>query len=113
VAIDGDRFLDGGLVHRVPFSMIPEGRFDELWIAACSPHGIAELEHQLARHHRRERLVVVTPTSELPVGRWTMEWSKISRAIDLGRRDMETTIEKARSTEDNVFVGVNVSTFGL
>ncbi len=96
VAIDCDRYLDGGLIHRVPLSMIPEDRFDEVWIAACSPHGIAELEHELTVHRRRERLVVITPSAELPVGRWTMEWSKIRRAIDLGRRDMETAINRLR-----------------
>jgi len=41
----------------------------------------------------------------LPVGRWTMEWSKISQAIDLGRRDIEAAIELARSTDEPVFVG--------
>ncbi len=96
VVIKGERYLDGGLVHRVPLSMIPEDRFDEVWIAACSPHGIAELEHELTVHRRRERLVVVTPSAELPVGRWTMEWSKIRRAIDLGHRDMETAINRLR-----------------
>ena len=110
VSIDGERYLDGGLVHRVPLAMIPEGRFDEVWIAACSPHGLAELERELARHRRRERLVVVTPSEELPVGRWTMEWAKISRAIELGRRDMETTIRKARSSGGTVAVGIDVST---
>lgn len=107
VAIDGERYLDGGLVHRVPLSMIPENRFDEIWIAACSPHGLAELESELTRHRRSERLVVVTPTEELPVGRWTMEWSKISRAIDLGRRDIETAIACARSSEAPVAVGLD------
>ncbi len=96
VAIKGERYLDGGLVHRVPLPMIPEDRFDEVWIAACSPHGIAELEHELTVHRRCERLVVVTPSTELPVGRWTMEWSKIRRAIDLGHRDMETAINRLR-----------------
>jgi len=43
VAIDGHRYLDGGLVHRVPLEMIPEDRYDELWIAACSPNGLREL----------------------------------------------------------------------
>ncbi len=96
VVIKGERYLDGGLVHRVPLSMIPEDRFDEVWIAACSPHGIAELENELVVHRRRERLVVVTPSTELPVGRWTMEWSKIRRAIELGHRDMETAINRLR-----------------
>jgi predicted acylesterase/phospholipase RssA len=111
VSIDGERYLDGGLVHRVPLAMIPEGRFDELWISACSPHGLAELESEIENHRRRERLVVVTPSEALPVGRWTMEWAKISRAIDLGRRDMETAIRNARATEGTVSVGIDVSTF--
>jgi predicted acylesterase/phospholipase RssA len=105
VEIDGDTYLDGGLVHRVPLSMVPEDRFDELWIAACSPHGLAELENELEQHPRREHLVIVTPSSELPVGRWTMEWSKISRAIELGRRDMETAIDQVRASREPVAIG--------
>ncbi len=106
VQIEGDRYLDGGLVHRVPLSVIPEDRFDEIWIAACSPNGLAELEKELKRHRRKERLIVVTPSETLPAGRWTMEWSRISRTIDLGRRDMEAAIEKARSNDPFVFIGV-------
>jgi predicted acylesterase/phospholipase RssA len=105
VSIAGKRYLDGGLVHRVPLDLIPEGRFDELWIAACSPNGLRELRVELARVRRRERLIVVTPSSPLPVGRWTMEWSKISQAIQLGRRDIEVAIGLATSTDEPVFVG--------
>jgi predicted acylesterase/phospholipase RssA len=105
VTIDGERYLDGGLVHRVPFDLIPEGRFDELWVGACSPNGLAELEGELRRQQRRERIVVVTPSKPLPVGRWTMEWSRISRAIELGRRDIASAIEQAQSTDGPVFIG--------
>jgi predicted acylesterase/phospholipase RssA len=105
VSIDGERYMDGGLVHRVPLDLIPEGQFDELWIAACSPNGLRELDAELARVRRDERLVVVTPSSPLPVGRWTMEWSKISQAIDLGRRDINSAIERATSTDEPVFIG--------
>lgn len=108
IAIDGDRYLDGGLIHRVPLVMVPEGRFDELWIAACSPHGLAELEDELVLHRRRERLVVVTPSMDLPVGRWTMEWAKIRRAIDLGRRDMERVIELSKGSDGSVAVGLDL-----
>jgi predicted acylesterase/phospholipase RssA len=105
VSIDGERYLDGGLVHRVPLDLIPEGRFDELWIAACSPNGLRELREELARVRRDERLVVITPSSALPVGRWTMEWSRISQAIELGRRDIGSAIERATSTDEPVFIG--------
>jgi predicted acylesterase/phospholipase RssA len=105
VPIGGARYMDGGLVHRVPLDLIPEDRFDELWIAACSPNGLRELESELDRVQRKERLVVITPSEPLPVGRWTMEWSKIRRAIDLGRKDIETAIELATSTDEPVFVG--------
>ena len=105
VTIDGERYLDGGLLHRVPFDLIPGGRFDELWVAACSPNGLAELEGELRRHQRRERMVVVTPSEPMPVGRWTMEWSRISQAIELGRRDIEAAIEQAQSTDGPVFIG--------
>jgi predicted acylesterase/phospholipase RssA len=105
VLIDGERYLDGGLVHRVPLSMVPEGSFDELWIAACSPHGLAELEDELRRNRRRERLVVVTPSEELPVGRWTMEWAKISEAISLGERDMRAALDGVVGGGDAVVVG--------
>jgi len=107
VLIDGERYMDGGLIHRVPLDLIPEGRYDELWIAACSPNGLRELREELSRVHRRERLVVVTPSRELPVGRWTMEWSKISQAIELGRRDITSAIEQAQSTTGPVFVGAD------
>lgn len=105
VAIDGYHYLDGGLVHRVPFEMIPEDRYDELWIAACSPNGLRELHGEIERSGRSERLVVVTPSRPLPVQRWTMEWSRISRAIELGRRDIEAAIERTRSTDRSVFIG--------
>jgi len=105
VSIDRERYMDGGLVHRVPLDMIPEGRYDELWIAACSPNGLQELKQELARVHRKERLVVITPSSSLPVGRWTMEWSRISQAIELGRRDIAAAIEQASSTDESVFIG--------
>jgi hypothetical protein len=85
--------------------MVPEGRFDELWVAACSPHGLAELETELRAHRRRERLVVVTPSERLPVGRWTMEWEKIRRAIDLGRRDMQAALAAYREGRHPVIVG--------
>ena len=105
VSIDGERYMDGGLVHRVPLDLIPEGRYDELWIGACSPNGLRELKTELARVHREERLVVVTPSRELPVGRWTMEWSKISQAIELGHRDIAAAIDRAQSTDKSVFIG--------
>lgn len=107
VSIDGKRYLDGGLVHRVPLSMVPEGRFDELWIAACSPHGLAELESELEQHRRRERLVIVTPSAPLPVGRWTMEWSKVSEAISLGERDMRAAIDGVARDRGAVIVGAD------
>ena len=99
--------MDGGLIHRVPLDLIPEGRYDELWIAACSPNGLRELKEELARTRRKERLVVVTPSRPVPVGRWTMEWSRISQAIELGRRDIETAIEQAQSTDGPVFIGAH------
>jgi predicted patatin/cPLA2 family phospholipase len=105
VAIDGHRYLDGGLVHRVPFEMIPEDRYDELWIAACSPNGLRELRAEIERSRRSERLVVVTPSRPLPVNRWTMEWSRIRQAVELGRRDIEAAIEKSRSDNRAVFIG--------
>ena len=107
VIINGERYLDGGLVHRVPLSMVPEGLFDELWIAACSPHGLAELESELEQHRRRERLVIVTPSAPLPVGRWTMEWSKISEAISLGERDMRAAIDGVVRDRGAVIVGAD------
>jgi len=105
VAIDCDRYLDGGLVHRVPLGMIPEGRFDELWVAACSPNGLRELCGELETSSRPERLVVVTPSSALPVERWTMDWARIRQAVELGRRDMGAAIEQARSSDGPVFIG--------
>jgi predicted acylesterase/phospholipase RssA len=105
VTINGERYMDGGLVSRVPLDLVPENRFDELWIAACSPNGLRELRAELSRVKRTERLVVITPSQPLPVGRWTMEWSKISQAIELGRRDIEVAIDLARSTDEPIFIG--------
>ena len=105
ISINGDRYLDGGLVHRVPLGMIPEGRFDELWIAACSPNGLRELERELSAADRRERLVVIVPSAPLPVERWTMEWSRVRKAIELGRKDMEAAIEEAGSRPGPVIIG--------
>jgi predicted acylesterase/phospholipase RssA len=105
VSIDGERFMDGGLIHRVPLDLIPEGRYDELWIAACSPNGLRELKDELNRARRVERLVIITPTRPLPVGRWTMEWSRISQAIELGRQDIMVAIDEVASTDGPVVVG--------
>jgi predicted acylesterase/phospholipase RssA len=96
VEIDGQRFLDGGLVHRVPLTLVPECRFDEIWIAACSPSGRRELDAELATADRPEKLVIITPTEEFPVTRWTMEWTRLERAIELGRKDMIETIRRTR-----------------
>jgi len=105
ISINGDRYLDGGLVHRVPLGMIPEGRFDELWIAACSPNGLRELARELGAARRSERLVVVVPSEPLPVERWTMEWARVREAIDLGRKDMEAAIEASQSDVGPVVIG--------
>ncbi len=113
IEIDGERYLDGGVVHRVPFAMVPEGRFDELWIGACSPHGLAELESELRAQRRRERLVIVTPSEALPVGRWTMEWARIRLAIALGMRDMQAAIAAYRRGASPVVVGSVAAAAGV
>jgi predicted acylesterase/phospholipase RssA len=105
VEIDGCRYMDGGLVDRTPLEMVPEGVYDELWIAACSPSGIGELERALAGYRRRERLVVVTPGADLPAGRWTMDWPTIERTIELGRGDMRRAIAATRGTDGPVIHG--------
>jgi NTE family protein len=96
VEIDGQRFLDGGLVHRVPLALIPEDRFDEIWIAACSPSGRRELDRELETRNRPEKLVVITPSDELPVTRWTMEWPRLEQAIALGCKDMTAAIRSSK-----------------
>jgi hypothetical protein len=105
ISIDSDRYLDGGLVHRVPFEMVPEGRYDELWVAACSPNGIRELHQELARTNRRERLVLVTPSARLPVERWTMVWARVRQAIEMGRGDMIAAIEETSASDGPVVIG--------
>ncbi len=107
VEIDGERYMDGGLVNRTPLDMVPEGVYDELWIAACSPSGTAELVRALAAHRRRERLVVVTPGGQLPAGRWTMDWPTIERTIEMGRRDMRQAVSKAQETGDDIVQGMD------
>ncbi|MGD8440170.1 MAG: patatin-like phospholipase family protein [Holophagae bacterium] len=107
VEIDGERYMDGGLVNRTPLEIVPESVYDELWIAACSPSGIGELAQALVDHRRRERLVVVTPGSELPAGRWTMDWPTIERTIEMGRRDIRKAISKTRESDDDVVHGMD------
>jgi hypothetical protein len=34
-----------------------------------------------------------------------MEWSRISQAIELGRRDINSAIEQATSPDEPVFIG--------
>ena len=74
-------------------------------IAACSPSGITELVQTLAEHHRKERLVVITPGVELPAGRWTMDWATLGHTIEIGRRDMSEVIERASATTETVVHG--------
>lgn len=113
VEIDGERYMDGGLVNRTPLEIVPEGRFDELWIAACSPSGIAELGRTLTKHPRKERLVVVTPGTELTAGRWTMDWATLERTIEMGREDISATIEMAIGSTVPLAYGANVRTLRL
>ena len=96
VQIGDERYVDGGLTGRIPLEMVPAGRFDEIWAAACSPNGIRELAAEVKRWNRPERLIVVTPSKPLPVGRWTMEWHRIEGAIRLGKEDMLRAIEQVR-----------------
>jgi predicted acylesterase/phospholipase RssA len=105
VEIDGDEYLDGGVVARVPFEMVPDGCYDEIWVAACSPHGLRELEHNLNTWNRPERLVVVTPSTDLPVGRWTMDWERIRDTIAIGVTDMGSAVDAALESPDHVVVG--------
>lgn len=105
IEIDGDRYMDGGLVNRTPLEIVPEDRFDELWVAACSPSGIGELIAALAKSRRRERMVIITPGAELHAGRWTMDWSTLERTIELGRRDMRETIDEVVQVRDSVAHG--------
>ena len=108
VEIDGERYMDGGLVNRTPLSLVPEGVFDELWIAACSPSGKLELSRELAEHRRRERLVVITPGEELPAGRWSMDWATLGRTIEIGREDTRKTLDRVGSNGGHVVTGVDV-----
>lgn len=95
VAIRGERYIDGGLSGRVPLEMVAKGEVDEIWVAACSPNGRRELEGELrASMDRPERIIVIKPSRELPVGRWTMDWALISQAIELGRQDMQRSIRE-------------------
>ncbi len=97
IGFGGERYIDGGLVGRVPLEMIRPGEVDEIWVSACSPNGRKELEREVqAAASRPERIILVNPSEELPVGRWTMDWERISRAIEIGRRDMEGRIRKYR-----------------
>jgi predicted acylesterase/phospholipase RssA len=105
VEIDGERYMDGGLVNRTPLELVPEGVYDELWIAACSPSGRAELTRELRATRRPERLVVITPGEELPGGRWTMDWATLGRTIEIGRDDMARTLERLTATAGNVVHG--------
>lgn len=103
--VDGERYLDGGLVARVPLCMIPEDAFDEIWVGACSPHGEEELYPQLAGWRRPERLVVVTPSRRLPVGRFTLSWRRLEEAMRIGADDMARAAELAATTSGHVVVG--------
>lgn len=99
VEIAGGRYLDGGLTGRIPLAMIEPGEVDELWLAACSPNGMRELQDELAAAGERpERIIVLTPSEPLPVTRWTMEWERIRRAIQIGRRDMERVLQQEGSS---------------
>jgi predicted acylesterase/phospholipase RssA len=109
VVIDGERYMDGGLVNRTPLEIVPAGVFDELWIAACSPSGIDELITALPDHDRDERLVIVTPGVELPGDRWTMDRSTLERTIEIGRQDMRDVLERAQKNSRDLFHGLRAS----
>ena len=102
---------DGGLVNRTPLEIVPKDRFDELWIAACSPSGIGALESALAEHDRSERLVIVTPGDELPAGRWTMDWPTLERTIAKGREDAKTAIRLSKTRDGTVASGLFARSF--
>jgi predicted patatin/cPLA2 family phospholipase len=105
VEIDGERYMDGGLVNRTPLELVPTGEYDELWIAACSPSGVAELVRTLSEARRPERLVVVTPGVDLPAGRWTMDWETLGQTVEIGRCDMNHVVELALTTDGPVCHG--------
>ena len=103
VEIGGDRYLDGGLTGRVPLGMIRPGEVDEIWVAACSPNGMRELRSELqAAGDRPERLIPITPSEPLPMTRWTMDWGRVSTAMELGRRDVQRVIDGLRTEGDGV-----------
>lgn len=111
ITIRGHRYLDGGLVGRVPLDLAPRDNFDEIWVSACSPNGIRELTDQLQTWNRPERLIVLTPSEDLPVGRWTLEWNRVKQAIELGARDMELTIHRRQACREDIFVGMAAESF--
>jgi len=70
------------------------GEVDEIRVAACSPNGRRELEEQFeSAASRPEKIIICNPSRDLPVGCWTMDWDRISEAIQIGRSDMEGCIE--------------------
>lgn len=107
VEIDGEHYMDGGLVNRTPLEIVPDGVFDELWIAACSPSGKAELSRELAARPRYERLVVITPGEELPAGRWSMDWATLGRTIEIGRDDIVKTLGRLNASAGHVVHGLD------
>ena len=113
VEIDGESYMDGGLVDRTPLEIVPEGEFDELWIAACSPSGIARLAATLSNRRRTERLVVISPGAELPAGRWTMDWATLEQTIAQGQRDMTEVIEVSLASKEPVVHGVRAGEIRL
>jgi len=95
IEIRGRRYMDGGLTGRIPLDMIKPGEVDEIWISACSPNGRRELAEELkVAGDRPERMIIINPSRELPVSRWTMDFERISEAIEIGREDFESTLDE-------------------
>ncbi|MFQ5457778.1 MAG: patatin-like phospholipase family protein, partial [Myxococcota bacterium] len=91
VRIGGRYYADGGFVDNVPYEAAFEAGCDRAVVVVPDPHGIFRkrwfdrVAHRIPRS-LRDRITLIHPGEDLPVGRISARAEGVRRCIDIGRR---------------------------
>ncbi len=94
VEIGEEKYRDAGLTGRIPLDILPQNYYDEIWLILCSPASIDELPAVLMRFPQKDRVHVLVPSRDLPVGRMSSDMNKIEATINIGYEDGLKFIDK-------------------